>query len=123
MTNRRLYAQLSAALIWLWCCDRAVVAQPRPLDPPCGACITITIAPGQLLLLPDKLAGLTVLVRETTPSDTALIAAVDEIRRRGGRAGVAVGSPEKDVTSVDRLAFELKQRLTEYRAGDRRAHV
>ena len=117
MTNRRLYAQLSAALIWLWGCDRAVAAQSRPADPPCGVCITITIAPGQSLLLPETLSELTVLVRATFPSDAALTAAIDQIRQRGGRPGIVLVSADDERQSVDRLAFELKGALTEYRAA------
>lgn len=116
MTNRRLYAQLSAAFVWLWC-GQSAVAQPRPLDPPCGACMNITIAAGQLLLLPETLSGLTVLVRFTAPSDPGLATAFDEIRRRGGRAGLAVVVSEEAVTTLDRLAFDVKQTLTEYRAA------
>jgi len=116
MTNRRLYAQLSAAFVWLWC-GQSVVAQPRPLDPPCGACINITIAAGQLLLLPETLSGLTVLVRITAPSDPGLPTVFDEIRRRGGRPGLAVVVSEQAVTTLDRLAFDVKQTLTEYRAA------
>ena len=79
--------------------------------------MTITIAAGQLVLLPETLSGLTVLVRATTPSDSALAAAIEDIRRRGGRPGVALSPALDDLEAADRLAFELKQALTEYRAA------
>ena len=41
---------------------------------------------------------------------------MEHIRRRGGRPGVALSAPQGDGASGDRLAFELKQALTEYRA-------
>ena len=116
MTKRRLYAPLPAALCWLWCCEQTVVAQPKPLDPPCGACIKITIEPGQLLLLPEELGDLTVLVRATGPPAASLNAALGEIRARRGRPGVALAQPTHDGTSIDQLAFDLKQTLTDYRA-------
>lgn len=116
MTKRRLYAQLAAALTWLvWCVT--VTAQPRQVDPPCGACLVITIEAGQSLLIPEELNGLTVLVRAAGPPAPAVRAALAEIRRRGGRSGLALVPRDSDAASIDRLAFELKQVLTEYRAA------
>ena len=108
MPKRRLYAQLSAALFWLWCCGDAAGAQPPAANPPCGACISITITAGQSLLLPEELAGLTVLVRVEGRLDApVLTAALEEIRRRGGRAGFAFVRTEQDVGSIDQFVFEL----------------
>lgn len=117
MTKRRLYALLATVLTWLWCWVTVVAAQPRPLDPPCGACIAMTIAAGQSLLLPDELSGLTVLVRVSGAPEPAVTAALAEIRRRGGRGGIALVRQDSDFSSIDRLAFDLKQALTEYRAA------
>ena len=90
MTKRTLYALLAVGLF------RALSpglswAQTPAAGVPCGSCIGITILAGQKLLLPDDLAGLTILVR--VPADAPDVdarEALSEIERRGGRPAVIV---------------------------------
>jgi hypothetical protein len=115
----------------------AAAQGPDSAGVPCVACQAFSVAPDQVAALPDRLEGVRMLVRiapETTA--TAWTAAVTELRRRGGRAGVHVTGIPSDGDRVlsdpgdelvidvpagedpDRLAFDLKRALSRAR-GER----
>ena len=54
--------------------------------PPCVDCQVLSISAGQVAVLPARLKGTRILVRSGPSGD--VLAAVNEIRRVGGRAGV-----------------------------------
>jgi hypothetical protein len=114
MTKRSLYAGL--VLIMLVVCHTARAADRTPgQQPPCAACLVITMQPGQTLLLPERLHGLTILVEVAgdTPGDA--VAAVDHIRDRGGRPGVLL-TPVRAGTE-ERTTFETRMRLADVRGA------
>src|SRR5262245_51731703 len=117
MTKRRLYAQLGIAFLGLCSAATGAAGQRRAPDPPCGACLMVAIETEQARHLPEDLGGITVLVRVNGPPNQAVTEALGEIRRRGGRSGIALLRQEADLASIERLAFDLKQTLTEYRAA------
>ena len=113
MTERTLYAGL---VLLIGCLLSPVTgAAQEVVQPPCAPCIAVTIAPGQALLLPSELHGLTVLVRERGAPVQAIQAAAETIRRNGGRPGVFVtaGDPERS----EDLMYRAKLRVTELRAA------
>jgi hypothetical protein len=99
-------------------------------DVPCVACQALSLAPGQISALPDRLAGTRVLVRVAPGTSAAdWSPALQELRRRGGAAGLHLtGIPADDDPALaagadalvvevgagdpDRLAFDLKRALT-----------
>ncbi len=97
---------------------------------PCVACQSFSLPPEAIRALPNQLAGTRVLLRIAPATPRAgWAAAFEEIRRRGGAAGLHVtGVPTQDDPSLeadgavlvvdavepdpDRAAFELKRALT-----------
>ena len=112
MTERSLYAHAGAALLIAWLTAAAAQAQ----QPVCAACIGVTIRPGQTLLLPEHLHGITVLLRTDGSSAGALKAAAAEVTRRGGRAALFAPAPASGEDAAG-LAYLLKLRLTELRGA------
>ena len=110
MTERSLYAWLGA-LIWWLAASGSLGAQPA--GSPCPLCITATIAPGQALLLPADLHGLTILVVDEEAPLDGLARATSEVTKRGGRPGLFVPRlvPENEAN-----LYRMKLRLTELRA-------
>jgi hypothetical protein len=113
MTERPLYAWVGTLICW-FLLQGGVAARQPPSQPPCAACIAITIAPAQLLLLPAELHGLTVLVRANGASAEGLAAAVEAVGARGGRPGVLVAADAARPPAE--RTYALKLRLTELRA-------
>ncbi|HXG57327.1 MAG TPA: hypothetical protein VNJ03_18245, partial [Vicinamibacterales bacterium] len=111
MTKRSLYAQLVALVFWGFAATAASAQQTE--GPACPACLVVTILPGQVLLLPEQLHGLTVLVRTSRAEVDASV--MEEISRRGGRPGILV-VPAVTSSSPDDAAFRLKSLLAEVRA-------
>lgn len=112
MTERSLYAHAGALLLAASFCALSAMAAQQPV---CGACIAVTIQPGQTLLLPEDLHGVMVLLRtEATPAG-ALRAAMADVQERGGRAALFVPATATGGTAAER-AYQLKLRLTELRA-------
>ena len=100
-------------------------------DAPCGACVAVAIAPGQILALPEALHGLVVLLRVSPGETHAAVAALEIIAARGGHPGLLVlsASPEpldaealrrSDVVLIDvagaalsdTRVFNLKRQIT-----------
>ena len=94
--------------------------------PPCVSCQILSVTPGQVAALPARLNGARIVVRSDSAGDT--LAAVNEIRRLGGRPGVhfaAIPDPndprvaadvdtwlfEGGRADLDRAAYDLKQAL------------
>ncbi len=122
MTKRTLYAQLAVLFVAL-ACPPGARSQPASSSVPCGSCLTITILAGQQLLLPDDLAGVTVLVRiPIGASPVGREEALAEISRRGGRAGVLVEAPVPASVPPD-LIYRLKSFLTALRGELREGTV
>ncbi|HJR58128.1 MAG TPA: hypothetical protein VJ813_01965 [Vicinamibacterales bacterium] len=113
MTERSLYAWAGTLICWSLL-QAGIAAGQAPSSPACAACIAITLAPAQALLLPEELHGLTVLLRASGASPEGLRLALDEVKVRGGRPGILV-TGEEGVTA-ERRAYALKLRLTELRA-------
>lgn len=148
MTKRTLYAvpgpplqirRVTAALASLAvCASVCAAASPRPAAPPCAACVAMAVTPGQALALPAALEGLDVFVAVTPGGEGTARAALEDITRRQGIAGLLmVGLPAEplqaavlpvtrklilDLASVPpdadvaRVAYVIKLRLTEARA-------
>lgn len=112
MTERSLYACLAMLIGWLFW--GAAAAAQEPVQPPCALCLAVTIAPGQSLLLPERLHGLTVLVRGQDAAVEAIQRTVGLIQEHGGRPGVLMSLPREGAVE-DRL-YRLKLRVTEIRA-------
>ncbi|HVJ26173.1 MAG TPA: hypothetical protein VM493_01485, partial [Vicinamibacterales bacterium] len=113
MTERSLYAH-AAAVILTACLILAGRAEAQ--GPACAACIGVTTGPGQALLLPGELGGITILVREQDAPVDSLRAALNDIRRRGGRAALLVVAPPAPPDLAEQ-AYRLKLRLTELRGA------
>jgi hypothetical protein len=111
MTERSLYAPLGILIGWLVFLTPGLSAQAPPGA--CGVCLAITIQPGQALLLPDELHGVTVLVADAAPLD-ALRRMTDLVRARGGRPGVLV---RVDAGAGPEQAYAARLRLTELRSS------
>jgi hypothetical protein len=113
MTKRRLYAQLAVVLLTA-ILPRLSSSQPAAGGAPCGSCLGITIQGGQKLLLPEELAGITVLLR-TSMSDPMASDVLSEIRRHGGRPAVLVEPFSAAAPVPDNLSYRLKSFLTQLR--------
>ncbi|MEO6214169.1 MAG: hypothetical protein ABIP65_11135 [Vicinamibacterales bacterium] len=114
MTKRSLYAQLVTLLLWGSIAVPAVaLQQPGPAAPECASCLVVTILPGQVLLLPPDLHGVTVLVRTATADVDP--AAMAWIVRRGGVPGILLVPPPAQPTPAQ-TAFALKSLLAELRS-------
>lgn len=95
MTKHTLYAR-AALLIGSLLGPYLLVPRAAAGQEPhaCAACLAITIQPGQVLLLPEDLQGLTVLVRAASLDWTPeLLAAIAAVSARGGRPGVVLEPP------------------------------
>src|SRR5688572_8932722 len=97
MTERPLYAlcprafTARLAVVLLALDPGTVTAQSPPSGrAPCAACIVLTIAAGQSVLIAGPLEGLEIVVRTEGASLDAVRAAIDAVRRAGGRAGLWV---------------------------------
>ena len=86
----------------------------RQADPPCAACVTVAIAPGQSLALPPALDGLEVLLR-VQDVEADVRAALDAILERGGHAGLLVDLHGQPLTP-ERI-FALKQQISRIRGA------
>lgn len=111
MTERSLYAHAAAVLL----SGCLLLAGPvEAQQPACGACIGVTIAPAQALLLPEDMGGITVLLRAQDAPIESLRAAMEEVRRRKGRPALLVlPSAPDDPEQV----YRSKLRLTELRGA------
>ena len=113
MTKRSLYAGLLPILLAV---SPALAAdQTAGGQPACAACIAITMQPGQTLLLPERLHGVTILVWAAEGRTDDVAAAVEHIRGRGGRPGVLV-RPVTAGTEA-RTIFETRLRLADVRGA------
>ena len=111
MTERSLYAHAATLLLTA---SLLLAGRAEAQGPSCGPCLGVTIAPAQVLLLPEDVGGITVLLREQDAPTEALRAAMEEVRRRGGRPALFVlpaaqGDPEQQ--------YRSKLRLTELRGA------
>lgn len=106
MTKRSLYAGLVLIALAVMPVAPAAAAQ-RAVQPACAGCVALTMAPGQTVLLPEQLHGLTVLVRVSQDKTPEVAAAVEQIRARGGRPGVlvypAAGGTEQEAIFATRI--------------------
>lgn len=113
MTKRRLYAHLAVALLTALV-PRLSSSQPAATGVPCASCLAISIQGGQALLLPEDLAGVTLLLR-TSVSHPFSTAALSEISRRGGRAAVLFEPLPPTPPYPADLSYRLKSVLTQLR--------
>ena len=111
MTERSLYAHATTLLLTA-CLLLAGRADAQ--TPVCGTCLGVTIEPGQVVLLPEALGGFTVLLRVQEAPNDALDAAIEEIRRRGGRPALLVPAPAPDDPAQ---VYRSKLRLSELRGA------
>jgi hypothetical protein len=82
---------------------------------PCAGCVAIVIdAAG--MPLPSSLDGMDVLIRLRSDSDTAMAAAHEAIRERGGRPGVLL-TLDGTGLPTGQVAFDTKRRVTAVRAA------
>lgn len=114
MTERPLYARLGLLVGCLLLLATAAMA--RQPAPPCPGCLAVTIAPGQTVLLPDDLHGITVLLADPGGDPAPLDGAAREVAARGGRPGVLVRDPGAGAPPAER-AYRLRLRLTALRSG------
>ena len=108
MTERPLYARLGVLIAWLCLLVGGPAAQV-PVQA-CAACTAVTIRPGQVLLLPDHLHGITILLRDDGASAASLVPLLELVGERGGVPGVILGP---GAAGDD---YRLRLRLTELRA-------
>jgi len=138
MTERPLYASrtraftlLGSAILVFAGAAPALGQGPRV---PCAACIVLSVAPGQSVLIGQPLEGLEVLVRADGAGTQDLAAAIETIRKAGGRPGLWLrGDSAVDPSLVapihrvvldlagqavdpSQLAFLVKTRATELRS-------
>lgn len=113
MTKRSLYARLALLTCAGWLQAAGAAAQPPAGT--CAACIAVVTTPGQGVLLPETLHGITVLLRATPDKTSELPSGVEHVRTRGGRPGILV-TPDASGTSAD-AAYRLKLWLTELRGA------
>jgi hypothetical protein len=142
MTKRRLYAvaEFGAAIVML----AAVFLLPAPLaaaalqNADCPSCIALSITPAAATGLPPQLDGREVFIRLLPGSEPAVIDALMEVERKGGRPALAFAIPGEPVVPAgararvrrvlvpagawqdenpDLFAFALKRRLTGIRAA------
>ena len=112
MTEPSLYARVGMLIFWLLLGTAGAAQQMA--QPACALCIAVTIAPAQVLLLPDQLHGTTVMVRDDGASTEAVANSIEQIRARGGRAAVLVA--DTSGAAGERGIYLLKMRVTELRA-------
>ncbi|MEO5898209.1 MAG: hypothetical protein ABIS06_21190 [Vicinamibacterales bacterium] len=112
MTKRALYAEVGTCLLWLIAGSQAI-AQVPDQPPVCASCLVVTILPGQVVLLPDHLHGLTVLVR--SPDGRVHANALTAIRERHGIPGILLVSQVSSLPPAE-AAFALKSLLADVRA-------
>jgi hypothetical protein len=139
MTERSLYAwcrRAFTAMLLALGLGTAAAQTPPSGGAPCAACIVLSIAAGQSVLIVGPLEGLEVVVRTEGASPDAVRAAVEAVRRAGGRAGVWIsGAPEAidpavaallhrvvfDLSGITgdpgELAFLVKTRAVEWRSA------
>jgi hypothetical protein len=110
MTERPLYARL-ALLILFWLCVLSGWAAAQGSQQGCAACLGVTLSPGQALLLPDRLHGITILFVDDGTTDESLQALAELVRARGGVPAVLTVAG----TSPD-AQYAARVRLTELRA-------
>ena len=113
MTERSLYAGLGMVILWLLLLGTSGRAQ-QPAQPPCPLCVAVMLPPGQAILLPHDLRGITIVVRDAGESVRSIAAAVDLVRARSGRPVVFLADPP-GTFGGDR-AYPAKLRLTELRS-------
>ena len=112
MTERSLYALPDRALTLLIAatlvCVASAAARGQSSDRvPCAACIVLSMTPGQSVLIGAPLGGLEVLVQAgAAPADVR--AAVEAVRRAGGRPGLWLPGP---AVTVDPALAELLHRI------------
>jgi hypothetical protein len=110
MTNFQLYARLLA----FFCTMVTTALVAHAAQSACAACIAVTIAPGQTLLLPENLHGLTVLLEASEDRTQSLAAGIGAVRERGGRPGVLL-TPVVRPTDPD-FGYRVKLQLTDIRS-------
>ena len=139
MTERSLYAVADRAFTLLIattlvCVASAARGQP-PDRVPCAACIVLSTTPGQSVLTDAPLGGLEVLVH-AGGAPVAVRAAVEAVRRAGGRPGLWLPGPavtvdpalaevlhrividvSSDAADLGELSFVLKTRAVELRSA------
>ena len=114
MTERSLYARLGVLILWLLLLGTKGLAQQSP-QPPCPRCIAVLITPGQVLLLPEDLHGLTFVVRDAGEGVRTIRAAIDAVRARGGTPVALLTDPSGP--SGGNRSYAAKLRLTELRSS------
>ena len=112
MTERSLYALPDRAFTLLIaamfvCVTSAASGQPSDRVP-CAACIVLSITPGQSVLIGAPLEGLEVLVRADAAAPADVRAAVEAVRRAGGRPGLWLPAP---AVTIDPALAELAHRI------------
>jgi hypothetical protein len=119
MAERPLYARLGLLIVWLSLLPASTWGQVPSTAPACAACLAVRIAPGQALLLPDQLHGLTILLDATGGAIAPVIRAAELVALRGGRPGLLVRAMNAGSPTAEHL-YELRLRLTALRsaAGD-----
>ena len=139
MTERSLYALPDRAFTLLVAATLVCVASgargQSPDRVPCAACIVLSMTPGQSVLIGAPLGGLEVLVQAgAAPADVR--AAVEAVRRAGGRPGLWLPGPavtvdpalseglhrividvSSDAADPGELSFVLKTRAVELRSA------
>jgi hypothetical protein len=120
MTKRSLYAQLVNCLVSLVFPALGTASQAPQAPPPCPGCLVITVHPGQVVLLPPELHGITVLVvtSETGVND----APMEVIRERHGVPGILL-VPQASPSNLTERAFALKSLLADVRARATNADI
>ena len=111
MTERSLYALPDRAFTLLIAatlvCAASAARGQSPDHVPCAACIVLSMTPGQSVLIGAPLGGLEVLVQAgAAPADVR--AAVEAVRRAGGRPGLWLPGP---AVTVDPAFAELLHRI------------
>lgn len=140
MTNRLLYAvrrrllQRKGLAVTMVCL--AVATASAAQDVPCGTCVAVAMAPGQVLALPDALNGLDVLLRVNSGAEGSAVPALEAVASRGGHPGLlvlgvsaeplaAAAVRHSDVVVIDiegsdvnaAVIFSLKQQITAARGA------
>ena len=112
MTKRTLYARL--VVVICACVFPAMAAAQPAASAACAACLAVTITPGQALLLPENLHGVTILLRVAEGKTENMGPAVEEVRSRGGRPSLFVPAP---ATANADVQYAWKVWLTQLRSA------